>query len=127
MLSRATSLATLTSHQGQVYAASWSPREPKILATCGQDGFLHIFDLRAKELRPTSSIRARWVSPSLMLVSLEADLDSETDLLFCDWNKYDPLVATAGKNSSIGIWDTRQMTRPVSQLRGHKLAVRKVA
>ncbi|ORX35068.1 WD40-repeat-containing domain protein [Kockovaella imperatae] len=109
-LSRVTSMATIPAHQGQAYAAQWSPRQSDTIATCGQDGFLHVFDLRAQEMRPMSSVKV-----------------SETDLLSCDWNKYDSLLATGGKDSTITIWDTRQMARPVGQLGGHALAVRKVA
>ena len=52
---------------------------------------------------------------------------SEVDVLYCDWNKYEPIVATAEKDGTVGIWDLRQGLKPLGQLKGHRLAVRKVA
>ena len=104
---------TLPANQGQIYAASWCPNMSAWLATTGADGFLNIFDLRAmKPERPQYSVKV-----------------SQTDVLDLDWNKYDQAtLAVAGKDGTVGVWDMRGVSgKPVGELRGHRLAVRKVA
>ena len=53
---------------------------------------------------------------------------SPTDVLGCDWNKYDSRqLATAGKDMSVRLWDLRGTTlQPFGELKGHSLAVRKL-
>jgi peroxin-7 len=110
---KVTSLLTLPAHQGQIYRASWCPNVPSTIATTGADGFIHGFDLRTPTpSRPIWSIRA-----------------GESDVLDLDWNKYEPtLIASAGKDGGIRVWDIRSGGRgPLVELKGHRLAVRKVA
>ena len=49
------------------------------------------------------------------------------DILAADWNKYHQgVLATAGKDGTIRVWDVRNTLRPTAELPGHTLAVRKV-
>lgn len=79
------------------------------MATCAADGFLKIHDIRTPG-RPANSIQA-----------------SPTDVLSCDWNKYDQVtIATCGKDMIVRVFDMRGKGVQVGELRGHTLAVRKV-
>jgi peroxin-7 len=55
---------------------------------------------------------------------------SAGDVLAADWNKYHPgVLATAGKDRTVRVWDTRNAGRPVTELggrAGHTSAVRKI-
>lgn len=83
-----------------------------MLATCGADGHLNIFDTR---------------SPSRPVTSIKASVDG-SDVLDLDWNKYEPgVLATAGKDGVVRVWDTRGTGHAVQEFRGHRLAARKVA
>lgn len=72
---------------------------------------MNLFDLRSPQ-RPVSNIRV-----------------SEGDVLDLDWNKYiGGMIATASKDGVVRVFDTRGSGgRVVSELRGHRLAARKVA
>lgn len=83
-----------------------------MLATCGADGWLKVFDIRTQTAaRPVQAFRA-----------------SETEVLSCDWNKYDlSTLATGGKDMGVKVWDMRSgRSECTTDLRGHTLAVRKV-
>ncbi|KAL7420410.1 peroxisomal targeting signal 2 receptor [Cryptotrichosporon argae] len=117
---RATSLSTFT-HGGQIFTTAFSPHSPTVLSV-GQDGHLRIWDLRA----PVPSAAPGGLNnsaPSTPVLDLQVGTD---EVLGADWNKYEPgLVATAGKDRAIGIWDLR-MPKAARELRGHTLAVRRV-
>jgi len=61
------------------------------------------------------------------VTSIRASADG-SDVLDLDWNKYEPgVLATAGKDGVVRVWDTRGTGRAVQEFRGHRLAARKVA
>lgn len=50
-----------------------------------------------------------------------------TEILSCDWNKYeDNIVVTGSVDKTIKIWDLRRPQRELATLSGHSLAVRRV-
>ncbi|WVQ82879.1 hypothetical protein IAT38_005015 [Cryptococcus sp. DSM 104549] len=109
--SRQTSLQTIHAHSSQIYSALFSPHSPSLLATCGSDGFLNIFDTRSP-------------SPSTPVHAMGR---GDTELLSCDWNKYAPTtLATAGKDGAVCVWDLRNPGKAIEVGR-HGLAGRKVA
>lgn len=63
--------------------------------------------------------------PGVEQVKLRA---SQMELLCLDWNKYQPFsLATSGVDRVIRTWDLRNPGMPVTELRGHEYAVRKIA
>ncbi len=73
---------------------------------------LRVFDIRKSQpQRPVRDVQA-----------------SPTEVLSCDWNKYDSgLIVTGGKDMGVRVWDLRGTTgKTVRELRGHTLAVREV-
>jgi len=73
---------------------------------------MRVFDLRASE--PSAEIAKTRVSPGEVLTQ--------------DWNKYRPSVlATAGVDREIRIWDLKMPGQVQTQLLGHEYAVRRVA
>ncbi len=79
-----------------------------MFASVGIDGGLKIWDLKSQN-KNIASIRAH-----------------QTDILSCDFNKYDELIATASTDKSIKIWDLRKLSVPVNILVGHRYPVRRV-
>jgi peroxin-7 len=114
---RATSITTLPTGAGQCYSALFSPHTPSLLSTAGQDGTVRLWDLRTTAnprpgvaFQPQMSFRA-----------------GPAEILAADWNKYHPgVLATAGKDGVVRVWDTRNPSRPTAEMQGHSLAIRKV-
>lgn len=114
-------------HHHAVYAASWCPSQPTVLATCGGDGFMRILDVREHPNKQLAVMNAR---------SVGSKLCHQGETLSLDWNKFSPfIVATSGTDNAIRLWDIRNIrnqnsTQPIggylSCLLGHSLAVRKV-
>lgn len=131
-VNRQTSVMTIPAHQSQIYNATWSPHNPSILATCGADGLLNVFDVRTPDPSrpiqslPVSRVRATALErASVIAYTCQA---SPHEALSCDWNKYDlQTIAVASKDSAIRIFDLRSANAGgVQTLSGHSLAVRKV-
>lgn len=83
-----------------------------MLATCAADGWLKVFDIRTQTpARPIQAFKA-----------------SESEVLSCDWNKYDlSTLVTGGKDMGVKVWDMRSgRSECTAELRGHTLAIRKV-
>lgn len=114
---RATSITTLPTGAGQCYSALFSPHTLSLLSTAGQDGTVRLWDLRTTAnprpgvaFQPQMSFRA-----------------GPAEILAADWNKYHPgVLATAGKDGVVRVWDTRNPSRPTAEMQGHSLAIRKV-
>lgn len=112
-----------------IYNASFSPHSPLTIVSCTGASHVHVWDIRA---------------PRPLQVDFIAHGGLET--LSCDWNKYKPtVIATAGTDKSVRIWDLRMITKldlpnshlpmlayhmrgptPLNELLGHEFAVRKV-
>ncbi|EIN09500.1 WD40 repeat-like protein [Punctularia strigosozonata HHB-11173 SS5] len=131
------SLTTLQAHHSCVYQALFSPHQPAVLATCSTDGTLKIFDVRAPSYAPSkfsNTFTAPLTSAALTIPA------SGTEVLTIDWNKYRPwLLASAGVDKAIKIWDCRMVKIGPEgsgeqqlggicegQLMGHEYAVRKI-
>ena len=116
----------MPAHAACVYNSRWSPHHGDTVATCGADGLLRIWDLRASSTQPALEIVAH-----------------PTEVLALDWNKYaGQLIATSSVDRSIRVHDLRlaassdpapgpgvHQTRSstVASLLGHEYAVRNVA
>lgn len=112
---RTIALVSLPRLPTQLYASLWSPHTNQLL-TVGQDPTVRIFDIRA---------------PQQAAQSFLACPVPGADVLSADWNKYKPgIIATAGKDRVVRVWDQRSTGRPLAELGrhggGHSLAVRKV-
>lgn len=95
--------------RAHVYCAKFSPHAPTSLISTSTD--VCMWDTRAGAGAPAHVI------PNVHF----------GDILGMDWNKYRSTVfATCGVDKAIKIWDSRQLTSPVNDLRGHEFAVRSV-
>ncbi|KAK9313149.1 WD40-repeat-containing domain protein [Lipomyces starkeyi] len=123
---RPKSIATLQPRDAPLsctYAASYSPYNATLIASCSSDSYLRLWDPRVGDF-PTNSVYAH----------------NGAEILSLDWNKYRPdIIATSSVDRTIKIWDLRFMNRtsptppamsnasPVNELYGHNYAVRKIA
>lgn len=112
-----------------IYNASFSPHSPSTIISCNGSSHVQVWDIR---------------SPHPLQLDYVAHGGLEA--LSCDWNKYkSTIVASAGTDKSIRVWDLRMITgidhpnsnspmpayhtvgpTPLNQLLGHEFAVRKV-
>ena len=62
--------------------------------------------------------------PSKMnIASLKAH---ESDVMGCDFNKYDEIIATCSTDNTIRLWDLRNLKMPVNILGGHRYPIKRV-
>uniref|UniRef100_A0A6B2LA89 Peroxin-7 n=1 Tax=Arcella intermedia TaxID=1963864 RepID=A0A6B2LA89_9EUKA len=102
------SLRTFAGHAGCIYSAVWDPRSAGRFASASGDWTVRIWDLR--DQRATLNIRAH-----------------PTEVLTVDWNKYqDHILFSGSVDKSIKMWDLRQPANPLTELHGHKYAVRRL-
>merc|ERR1719221_1756925 len=91
-------------HRGALCDLSFSCFEPAVLASVGDDGLLYLWDARA----------------GLTAAQLSASV-SKDEVLSVDWSHHrERVVATAGKDQEVRVWDLRSSTEPLHTLRGHK-------
>lgn len=96
---------------GAMCDASFSPFERGLLATVGDvDRSLRLWDLRS----------ASRTSNGAMLAPAQQAVVSEEEVLSVGWCfKQERILATAGKDRVVRIWDTRSLREPLRSLRGH--------
>lgn len=112
-----------------VYNANFSPHSPLTIISCNGLSHVQIWDIRAPQP-----------------LQLDYIAHGGLEALSCDWNKYKPnVVASAGTDKAIRIWDLRMIAKldnpvpgqplpayhlrgptPLNELLGHEFAVRKV-
>jgi peroxin-7 len=93
-----------------VTCSSWSPLYSSTYSTTSADGSLQIWGMSDPSDKPALEV-----------------MTSSSDLLCCDWNKFNPnLIMTGSSDGSICGWDLRSLVGPVSVMRGHKKAVNRV-
>lgn len=112
-----------------VYNASFSPHSPSTIISCNGTSHIQVWDIRAPR-----QLQVDYIGHGGM------------EALSCDWNKYkSTVVATAGTDKLVRIWDLRMITKidqpnpiapmpayhirgptPLNELLGHEFAVRKV-
>ncbi|CAN6674614.1 peroxisomal targeting signal 2 receptor [Trichomonascus vanleenenianus] len=96
-----------------IYSAKFSPHEATTLASAHNDSTVRLWDTRSR-------------SPAAVQVVPNAHMG--TECLALDWNKYRPSVlATAGVDKAVKVWDLRNLRSPLNDLRGHDLGVRAVS
>lgn len=106
-----------------IYQVVFSPHSPNNLISVNASSHLHLWDIRSPK-------------PKVMDFISHGGLETLT----CDWNKYRPtVIASAGVDKSIKIWDLRMITNiddspnalksapnPLNQMLGHEFAIRKI-
>lgn len=94
------------------YSVAFQPSSPTVLSAVSSDGFMRVFDLRVPD--PAVEIAKARVAPGEVLAQ--------------DWNKYRAsVVATAGVDCGIRVWDLKMPRVCQTELLGHDYAVRRIA
>lgn len=77
------------------------------MATAGGDGTCRIWDVKSQK----------------NVLAINAH---QNEVLCCDFNKYDELIATGSGDRTIKIWDLRNVAQPLMMLIHHRYPVKKV-
>lgn len=110
-----TALSSLEGHDSFVYAGAWNPKQSGILLSASADKKFCLWDVNSS----TSSNSA----------VIFKSQPSQSDVLCCDWNKFDPNVFVLGYASGlIEIRDFRNLSGPPLRKfdMAHDYAIRKV-
>ncbi|WVQ72258.1 hypothetical protein IAR50_001807 [Cryptococcus sp. DSM 104548] len=130
--SRETSLLTVPAHPSQIYGATFSPHSPTILASCGSDGFIRIWDTRLPTPSPTQHSIPPPPAQMQASQSVQQINPNQGEILSIDFNKYVPhLLAFSSQDGSVSTVDLRNTPRGaegmgVRQVGKAKLGARKV-
>ena len=106
-ISKGVLTANLIGHKSLVYNVTWHPTLGNLFASASSDQTLKIWDLKMGKAIKT--VRA-----------------SNSDILCCDFNKYENIIATSAANGEINIFDLRGTGDiPIIKLQGHKMSTKK--
>lgn len=102
------------------YSTSFCPSNPALISAVSSDSQVRIYDLRA----PASAKYHLTTS-----IPVHTPHEPPAEVLTHDWNKYnDAVIATGGVDKTIRTFDIRApLEGPVTALRGHEYAVRRLA
>ncbi|KAI8614419.1 hypothetical protein BC830DRAFT_1212928 [Chytriomyces sp. MP71] len=118
----------LHSHKRAVSDFHWNPFKPDIIATCGYDNYVHVWDLR--ERSGTSSTGASGSTDDASGVHGEkgasagrsAVVISKPEMSFCSWtsgatavkwNRLSEHILASSHDTDVRIWDTRNPGKEV--------------
>src|SRR5688572_27063031 len=108
------------------YSTSFSPHNPHMLSCVSSDSTLRIFDTRSPSAPagPAGMMQQTGTMPS---VTIPVSPMAPAELLTHDWNKYRPeTIAVGGVDRVVRVFDIRAPGQPISELRGHNYAVKKL-
>ena len=77
------------------------------MATCGLDGTCRLWDVKTQK--------------NVLAIAAHSN-----EVLACDFNKYDEIIATGSTDNTIKLWDMRKASQPIAMLFGHRYPVKKV-
>lgn len=98
---------TLKSHTQMAYSSIWHPTMDNVLSSTSADGTCKLWDIKSG--------------------NIIKQYNHSSEILHCDFNKYESLIAVASADGLIFLFDLRGSTnQPIKILKGHQLAVRKI-
>jgi peroxin-7 len=116
-----TALSSLSGHESMVYTGAWNPRQSGLVVSGSADKTFRVWDVNAS---------------SLNSAPLYASKPGASDVLCCDWNKFDANVFALGYASGlVEIRDMRMLASSSSSSSGeplrsihmaHDYAIRKI-
>jgi peroxin-7 len=116
------------------YSAQFNPSNPNLISTASSDSHIRMYDLRTPvsakyHLTTTIPVHAPPATGAFLPNGLTFPAFPPAEILTHDWNKYNHgLVAAAGVDRVIRTFDVRNPSGgPLSLLRGHEYAVRRLA
>ena len=95
----------LQSHTRAITDINFSAHDPRALATCAVDSFVHVWDLRAPR-RPAVSF-ADWAAAATQV----------------KFNRQDPHVLASAHDRFLYVWDTRMGARAVRRITAHSTKI----
>ncbi len=142
-------LISLKHHQGEIFGVAWNSNDTNIVASGSMDSSVAIYDMA--KASPIISLRDHKkvvysvvFHPTMPSVVASTSADQtvklwdiksgkviktignhNAEIMNMDFNKYENVIAAAGADGSILIYDLKGGDMPVSVLNGHQLTVRK--
>lgn len=95
--------SNLVGHNRSIADINFAVFNPDVLATCGLDTFVHLWDLRAPTTKPTARF-ADWISSSYQV----------------KWNRQDQNILASSHDNRLHIWDMRKGTLPLRSIQAHQ-------
>lgn len=109
-----TELTSLNGHESIVYTGSWHPKRAGILLSGSADKSFRIWDVNSSSINSTPIFISR---------------PNQSDVLSCDWNRFDPNIFVIGYASGlIEIRDFRNLNAPPLRSidMAHSYAIKKI-
>jgi len=101
-------IGNFVEHKSVVYNVNWHPTMGNLFASVSGDQTLKIWDIKMG--KTVKTIRA-----------------SNSDVLCCDFNKYENIIATSAANGEVSVFDLRGTGDiPLIKLSGHMLSAKRV-
>lgn len=96
----------LNGHTRAITDVNWATFSPEQLATCGLDGYVHCWDMRAPQF-PVMSFR-----------------DWDAGAIQVKWNRVDENILASTHDRLLHIWDRRKGVTPLKTILAHERSIR---
>lgn len=107
-IAKGTPIQTLVGHKGVCYTATWHPTVNNILASTSADRTTKIWDVKSGKI-------------------IKTILAQNSEVMHCDFNKYENIIATAGSDGTVNVFDLKGTGDvPLINMKSHMLTARKV-
>lgn len=107
-LNKGIGIQTLVGHKGVCYSVNWHPTINSVVASTSADKTTKIWDVNSGKI-------------------IKTIIAHNSEVLHCDFNKYENILATAGSDGTLNVFDLKGTGDiPLLSIKSHILTARKV-